>query len=55
LAELKPRANLNPWRDRAGRDILFAREPDLTSAEFIAVLERSGLDGRRPVADHPRI
>jgi GNAT superfamily N-acetyltransferase len=55
LAELKPQANPNPWKDRAGRNILFAREPDLSSAEFIAVLGRSGLDGRRPVADHQRI
>ena len=32
--------------------IVYAVEPDLTAAEFVAVLQRSGLAERRPV-DHP--
>lgn len=36
-------------------EIRYAREPDLSADEFIAVLEASGLAGRRPVADRARI
>jgi ribosomal protein S18 acetylase RimI-like enzyme len=35
--------------------ITCAREDDLSVAEFIGVLERSGLAARRPVADRARI
>ena len=38
-----------------GDIILFAIEPGLSVAEFVDVLERSGLAGRRPVADLERI
>ncbi len=36
-------------------EIRYAVEPALTAADFIAVLEASGLAERRPVADVPRI
>lgn len=35
--------------------VRYGTEPDLTAAEFIGVLHRSGLADRRPVADHARI
>lgn len=33
----------------------YAVEPALSAEDFLSVLERSGLAGRRPVADRPRI
>jgi ribosomal protein S18 acetylase RimI-like enzyme len=36
-------------------EIQFAKEPGLSVAEFVDVLERSGLAERRPVADLKRI
>ena len=35
--------------------VLYALEPDLTSAEFVDVLERSTLAERRPIHDAARI
>lgn len=35
--------------------IVYAREPTIEVAEFRQVLERSGLDTIRPVADEPRL
>jgi GNAT superfamily N-acetyltransferase len=36
-------------------EIVYAREPALSTEEFIALLHASGLAERRPVADRPRI
>jgi ribosomal protein S18 acetylase RimI-like enzyme len=48
-------AGLNVVTEAGDVEILFAVEPGLSVAEFIDVLERSGLGGRRPVADLRRI
>jgi ribosomal protein S18 acetylase RimI-like enzyme len=48
-------AGLNVVTEAGDVEILFAVEPGLSGAEFVDVLERSGLDGRRPVADLKRI
>jgi len=53
LAELN--AMIGAMTDAGGAEILFALEPGLSVAEFVDVLERSGLAGRRPVADPTRI
>jgi len=39
----------------AGTPVLFALEPELSTPEFVDVLERSGLAGRRPVGEADRI
>jgi predicted N-acetyltransferase YhbS len=36
-------------------DVRYALEPDLSADEFVAVLERSTLAERRPIADRARI
>ncbi|WP_247880875.1 GNAT family N-acetyltransferase [Skermanella sp. TT6] len=48
-------AHLKPFTDRSGAEIRFRCEPDLTPAEFIDVLRRSGLAERRPVDQPERI